>query len=200
MELSEAEIQVLASLEKAHIEGGPSDRSTLEADADRFWIFREDWSEAYSSLAAKGLLEGNEEGFRLTGAGRPLARRYHRQRPDMYWYYYQKFYQAARPSAAHSELCRRVFGEDLCQEGQTDMASLKELLNILSLKRGDRSKVSKAVCQVLERRSGRSGVAPIDVSVFARLQITPRMALTQNLAPIQGRHLGRSEAWKDRAL
>ena len=137
MELSEAEIQVLASLEKAETEGLPADRSSLEDDAERFWIFREDWSDAYGSLAAKGLLEGNDDGYRLTAAGRPLARRYHRQRPDMYWYYYQTFYQAAWASEAHSELCRRVFGEDLCQEGQTDMASLNDLLDLLDLEPGE---------------------------------------------------------------
>ncbi len=137
MELSEAEIQVLASLEKADIEGASSARSSLEAEAERFWIFREDWSGAYTSLAAKGLLEGDDDGYRLTAAGRPLAQRYHRQRPDMYWYYYQRFYQAAWASEAHSELCRRVFGEDHCQEGQTDMASLKDLLELLDLAPGD---------------------------------------------------------------
>jgi len=137
MELSEAEIQVLASLEKADIEGEPTDSSSLNAAADRFWVFLEDWSEAYPSLVAKGLIGGNEEGYRLTQTGRPLARRYHRERPDMYWYYYQKFYQAARASAAHSQLCKRVFGEDLCQEGQTDMLSLKHLLDIMDLKRGE---------------------------------------------------------------
>ena len=133
MELSEAEIQVLASMEKADIEGEPTDKSSLEAKASRFWIFREDWSEAYSSLLARGLLEDDEEGYRLTEAGRPLAQRYHRQRPDLCWYYYQKFYQAARPSEAHTEFCKRVFGEDLCQDGQTDMASLKDLLDLLQL-------------------------------------------------------------------
>ncbi len=137
-ELDEAEIQVLASLEKAGGEGGATDRSSLEAGADRFWIFREDWSKAYASLVAKALVAGDEDGYRLTEEGRPLAIRYHRQRPDMYWYYYQRFYQAARPSAAHSELCRRVFGLDLCQEGQTDMASLKDLLEKLDLKPEER--------------------------------------------------------------
>lgn len=137
MNLSEAEIQVLASLELAFTENEPTDRSSLEKSGERFWIYLEDWSEAYSSLLAKGLTEGGDEGFRLTDAGRPLAQEYHRQRPDMYWYYYQKFYQAARPSKAHSEFCRRVFGEDLCQEGQTDMASLRDLLDVLDLKRGE---------------------------------------------------------------
>jgi ubiquinone/menaquinone biosynthesis C-methylase UbiE len=137
MDLSEAEIQVLASLAKADIEGGPTDRSSLEANAERFWIFRENWSEAYSSLAAKELIEGDDDGYRLTDPAGPLAQEYHRRRPNMYWYYYQKFYRAARPSKAHSELCRRVFGADLCQEGQTDMASLKDLLDILDLKRGE---------------------------------------------------------------
>jgi len=136
MELSESEIQVLASLQKANIEAGPTDRSSLEAHAARFWIFLEDWSEAYPSLVAKGLIAGNDDGYRLTEAGRPLAQQYHRQRPVMYWYYYQKFYQAARASAAHSELCRRVFGEDLCQEGQTDMASLNDLLAIFGSEAG----------------------------------------------------------------
>ena len=62
MDLSEAEIQVLASLEKAVLVGAQTDRSSLEAEADWFWIFREDWSGAYLNLAAKGLIEGSEEG------------------------------------------------------------------------------------------------------------------------------------------
>ncbi len=136
-ELNEAEIQVLASLAKAGGESAAIDRSSLEADADRFWIFRENWSKAYSSLVARALIMGNEDGYRLTAEGRPLAIAYHRQRPDMYWYYYQRFYQAAGPSASHSELCRRVFGMDLCQEGQADMASLKDLLEKLDLKPGE---------------------------------------------------------------
>lgn len=135
-DLNEAEIQVLASLQKAGAEGGSTDRSSLEADADRFWIFREDWSAAYASLIAKALIAGDKDEYRLTEDGRPLAVKYHHQRPDMYWYYYQRFYQAAQPSAAHSELCRRVFGTDLCQEGQADMASLTDLLDRLDLKPG----------------------------------------------------------------
>lgn len=137
MQLSEAEIQVLASLQKAADEGGSTDRASLRAGGDRFWVFLEDWSPAFSSLIAKGLLAGDDDGYRLTEAGRPLAQSYHRQRPDLYWYYYQKFYQAARASAAHSELCRRVFGEDLTQDGQTDMAALHELLALLDLKPGE---------------------------------------------------------------
>lgn len=150
MDLSAAEIQVLASLEKAATENEPTDRGSLEASADRFWIFRENWSDAYPSLVAKGLIEGEEKGYRLTEAGRPLAQAYHRQRPDMYWYYYQEFYQAARPSAAHSELCERVFGKDLCQEGQTDMASLKDLLKILDLKQDE---------HILDLGCGAGGIA-----------------------------------------
>jgi len=137
MELSEAEVQVLASLEKARVESKDTDRHLLEAEADRFWIFLEDWSDAYFSLQKKGLIEGDQKGYRLTESGHPLAQQYHHQRPDMYWYYYQRFYQAARASAAHSELCRQVFGKDLCQEGQTDMAALDDLLELLDLKPGE---------------------------------------------------------------
>lgn len=134
MQLSEAEIQVLASIEKARVEATPSDQKSLESQADRFWVFAENWSKAYASLQSKGLIEGSDKGYRLTEAGMPIAHQYHRQRPDMYWYYYQKFYQAARASEAHSELCKRAFGADLCQEGQTDMAALHDLMAALGLK------------------------------------------------------------------
>ncbi len=133
MDLSEAEIQVLASLARAAAEKAPSDRASLESDGERYWIFREDWSDAFPGLLAKGLVEGDERSYRLTKAGRPLAEAYHRERPDMYWYYYQKFYPAAYGSAAHSLLCERVFGQDLCQEGQVDMADLHDLLAKLEL-------------------------------------------------------------------
>lgn len=138
MQLSEAEIQVLASIERARIKATLSDRKSLEAGADRFWVFAEDWSDAYASLMSKSLIEDAGNGYRLTEAAIPLAREYHRQRPDMYWYYYQKFYPAARASEAHSELCRRAFGADLCQEGQTDMAALHDLMAKLDLKADER--------------------------------------------------------------
>lgn len=137
MNLSEAEIQVLASLQGAELEEQPTDRVSLEKRGDRYWIFLEDWSNAFSSLVDKGLIDGDEKGYRLTEVGGPLGEAYRRERPDMYWYYYQRFYPAAHASAAHSRFCARVYGEDLCQEGQTDMAALGDLLAHIDLKPGD---------------------------------------------------------------
>ncbi len=137
MKLSEAEIQVLASLEKARIENAPTDRASLEESGERYWIFLEDWSEAFSGLIAKGLIDDDERGYSLTESGRQLGRAYHLERPDKYWYYYQKFYPAAYVSATHSHLCERVFGKDLCQEGMVDMPALTDLLARLDLKSGD---------------------------------------------------------------
>ena len=137
MNLSEAERQVLATLQGAELNAQPTDRASLDKCGERYWIFLEDWSGAFSSLTAKRLIGGDEGGYRLTEAGRPLGDAYHRERPNMYWYYYQRFYPAAYASAAHSRLCEWVFGEDLCQEGMTDMAALKDLLGLLDLKPGD---------------------------------------------------------------
>lgn len=137
MNLSEAERQVLASLQGAESQEEPTDRASLEERGEGYWIFLEDWSNAFSGLIDKGLIHGNEDGYRLTDAGRPLGETYHRERPNMYWYYYQRFYPAAHASAAHSRLCEEVFGQDLCQEGMTDMAALKDLLDRLDLKPGD---------------------------------------------------------------
>ena len=137
MNLSEAEIQVLASLQAAELDAAPTDRVTLEKGGERYWIFLEDWTEAYPSLIAKGLIDGDDSGYRLTEAGSPLGYAYNRERPDKYWYYYRRFYPAAYASAAHSRLCERVFGKDLCQEGMVDMAALEDLLARLDLKPGD---------------------------------------------------------------
>lgn len=137
MDLSEAEIQVLASVQAAELNATPTDREALEKGGERFSEFREDWSGAFSSLAAKGLIEGGNSGYRLTGSGRPLGHAYHQERPDRYWYYYQRFWKAAYESPTHSRLCERVFGKDLCQDGMVDMAALNDLLARLDLKAGD---------------------------------------------------------------
>ena len=107
MNLTEAEIQVLASLQAAELDAAPTDKATLERGGERYWIFLEDWSEAFPSLIARGLIEGDASGYRLSEAGRPLGYAYNRERPDKYWYYYQRFYPAAYASATHSRLCCR---------------------------------------------------------------------------------------------
>ncbi len=137
MNLSEAEIQVLASLEEAELDALPNDRASLEKGGERYSIYLEDWSGAFSSLVAKGLIEGGDSGYRLTESGRPLGHAYHQERPDRFWYYYQRFWKAAYESTTHSRLCERVFGKDLCQDGMVDMAALEDLLARLDPKPGD---------------------------------------------------------------
>lgn len=56
MELNEAEIQLLATLRRAELEAQSTDRASLEAEGGRYWIFLEDWSDAYASQIAKGLV------------------------------------------------------------------------------------------------------------------------------------------------
>lgn len=135
--LSEAEIQVLASLHKAEEKNAPTDKAALEEGGERYWFFQEDWTDAFPNLLANGLIEGDDGAYHLSESGRPLGAQYYAERPDMYWYYYQKFYPAARVSAAHSRLCERVFGLDLTQEGMTDMPALHHLMQLLAIKMGD---------------------------------------------------------------
>lgn len=135
--LNEAEIQVLASLHKAESENTPSNRVALEESGKRFWLFQEDWTNSYPSLVEKGLIESDDNNYRLSQSGRSLGEKYNTERPDMYWYYYRKFYPAARASRAHSRLCERVFGLDLTQEGQADMPALHHLLQLLNIMPGE---------------------------------------------------------------
>jgi len=59
MQLSEAEIQVLASLDWAIAKGSATDRSSLEDSGRRFAEYLEDWSDAFDSLREKGLISGD---------------------------------------------------------------------------------------------------------------------------------------------
>ena len=138
MSLSEAEIQVLSSLKEAENEGQPTDRATLEQRSKRYWIFKEDWSEAFPSLANKQFINVSDSSYSLTESGRPLAEAYYAERPDLYWYYYQHFYSIAEKSKTHSKFCEQVFGKDLAQEGQTDMECLNDILSQLAIKPGQR--------------------------------------------------------------
>jgi ubiquinone/menaquinone biosynthesis C-methylase UbiE len=135
--MNEADIQVLASLRRAEVEGKSSDRATLENSADRYWKYLEDWSDSWQWLLDDGLIQGDASGYTLTARGRPLAEHYYAERPDHYWYYYQHYYPAAQASKAHSELCKRVFGKDLTQDGQADMNSINDLIAYLEMGEGD---------------------------------------------------------------
>ena len=137
-DLNEAEIQVLASLYKAEEDNSSTDRASLEEGGKRFWIWQEDWSDAYESLAQKGLIEGDKISYRLTQAGRPLGREFHHERPGRMWYFYQRLYQAADASPTFARFCERAFGKNLCQEGMADMAAIDDLIAKLDLNPGDR--------------------------------------------------------------
>lgn len=136
--MNEAEIQVLASIRRAEVEGESSDRETLENGADRYWKYLEDWSDSWQRLLDNGLIQGDESGYSLTDRGRPLAEQYYAERPDHFWYYYQHYYPAAQASNAHSQLCEPVFGKDLTQDGQADMDSVNDLIAHLEVGEGDK--------------------------------------------------------------
>ena len=51
--LSEAEIQLLASLAKANQESAPTDKASLEKSGKRFWTYLEDWTGPLTVFAAR---------------------------------------------------------------------------------------------------------------------------------------------------
>ena len=69
MNLSEAEIQVLATLHGAEAEGAPTDETSLRGRGECYWIFQEDWSKTFAELTGKGLIEGDKRGYRLSDRG-----------------------------------------------------------------------------------------------------------------------------------
>jgi hypothetical protein len=139
MATNEAEMQFLGVLYVAESENSSSNRVALEeSGSERYWIYKEDWSAAVPALIDEGLIEGDDSGYRLTDAGRPKAERFNEERPDRMYYHYLRFWKAAFESKAHTLLCERVFGKNLCQDGMVNMEALNDVIAKLNLGQGDR--------------------------------------------------------------
>jgi ubiquinone/menaquinone biosynthesis C-methylase UbiE len=148
--MNEADIQVLATIRRTELEGESSDKATIESHADKYWKYYEDWSDSWVRLVDAGFIAGDDSAYELTKSGRPLAEKYYAERPDHFWYYYQHYYPAAEASKAHSQLCVRVHGKDLTQDGQADMDSLNDLIAYLKIGKND---------QVLDLGCGAGGIS-----------------------------------------
>ena len=139
MAFNEAEMQALALLFAAEKDGGPADHAGLDkAGEERYWIYKEDLSAAFPALLEQGFIEGDDNGYRLTDEGRPKAEYCNKARSSRLHYHYYHFWQAAFDSKAHTQLCERAFGKDLCQDGMFDMAALEDVIARLNIGPGKR--------------------------------------------------------------
>ena len=106
MAFNEAEMQALALLFAVENEGAPASHAALDkAGEERYWIYKEDLSAALSALLEQGLIEGGDNGYRLTVKGRPEAQYFNEARSGHLFYHYYHFWQAAFDSKAQG--CRR---------------------------------------------------------------------------------------------
>jgi SAM-dependent methyltransferase len=142
---TEAEIQALiALLELAHPKETPNNNfytfypKTLEEAATYFRKYRLDWTEAYASLVAKGLLVQAGSIYHLTEAGCARAEQIRADRPPN-WYWYKDLFNEAPRSPAFARFCEALYGKYLCQAGFSDMAQLDAMLHALDLKEHSRA-------------------------------------------------------------
>jgi ubiquinone/menaquinone biosynthesis C-methylase UbiE len=137
--LTEAEVQVLiALLELVQPKETPNNNfytfypQTLDQAATYFRRYREDWTAAYESLVAKGLLVQDGSAHRLTEQGIAAAQRLRDARPPI-WYWYQEYFAEAPCSPAYARFCEQLYGRYLCQAGFSDMAQFQALLDTVRL-------------------------------------------------------------------
>jgi ubiquinone/menaquinone biosynthesis C-methylase UbiE len=130
---TEAEIQLLiALLELAQPIETPNNNhyrfypKTLDEAATYFRGLRADWTPAYATLAARGLLAQGDGGT-LTAAGMAAAAQLRASRPPIF-YWYQEYYAAAPHSPAYAKFCAALYGKALCQTNFSDMAQIDALL------------------------------------------------------------------------
>ncbi len=133
-----AEKQMLAMLDLAQQKGLATDAASLAPEQKWFWVFMEDREATINQLRDRGLVSGADDALRLTDKGMSLGRMFHRDSVALYHDYYQKFYPAAFDSPTHTRFCNRVFGKDLCQDGQVDMAGLHNMLDRMNIDPGQR--------------------------------------------------------------
>jgi len=149
---SEAEIQALiALLELVRPKETPNNNfytfypKTLDEAATYFRKHRVDWTEAYASLVARGLLVQVDSLYHLTEAGCAQAEQVRAARPPI-WYWYKEFFTEAPRSPTYARFCEALYGKYLCQAGFSDMVQLEAMLRALDL--GEHSRALDLGCGV----------------------------------------------------
>lgn len=137
--LTEAEIQVLiAVIELDEPKETPNNNfyqfypASLEQAAMYFRKYREDWTEAYRTLAAREMIYMDGADAQLTQAGRAIAIQWRDERPPI-WYWYKEFYADAPVSPAYRKFCETLYGRHLCQQGFSDMRQINTLVAAANL-------------------------------------------------------------------
>jgi SAM-dependent methyltransferase len=135
--LSEADVQLLIALEEMRQSGKDATPAHLAEATAYFKQSLLDWSGSFASLAARGLISAEDQTYKLTSVGAPLAEQLRQGRPPM-WYWYNDYYIATKDSKAYAVFCERVFGRNFVQHGFSDMAQLDRLLEIAALSPANR--------------------------------------------------------------
>jgi ubiquinone/menaquinone biosynthesis C-methylase UbiE len=94
-----------------------------------------DWTDAFTSLVSKGLIQREGSLYVLTPLGRPHALK---ARTERIAKVFDNLFLRSEKSAAFSAFCERALGRDLCQHNVADILQLEKLLEVLNLKPGDR--------------------------------------------------------------
>lgn len=173
---TEAEIQALIALielsepietpNNSHYTFFPKN---LTEAATYFKSLKVDWAPAYPALAGKGLVQPCPDGWQLTSCGRQEAARLRQERPPIY-YWYEEFYAQAPFSPAYRSFCTRLYGQDICQAGFSDMEQVDALMAAANLKPGQKAlELGCGAGQMAEYISDQSGasILGIDYSTTA---------------------------------
>jgi len=109
------------------------------------WIgdFKEDWTEAFTSLCLKNVFAIVSDEYSFTDYGKIVKDEIEFEVP-FYKYEYDNYFQREKQSAAHSLFCEKVYGLDLSQHGLIDQAELSILIDLI--KKSESKKIVDIGC------------------------------------------------------
>lgn len=134
------------------------------------WIgdFKEDWTEAFTSLCRKNVLTFESGEYTFTEYGNTVKGEIEFEVP-FYKYEYDNYFQLEEQSAAHSLFCQRVYGLDLSQHGLIDQAELSILIDLL--KKSESKKIADIGCgngKITEWISGQTQTYCVGIDISSQ--------------------------------
>lgn len=131
MTLNVSEKQLIISIKNLLSRNKDTSSENLDDFSSMFFCsYKKDLGPAYSSLLKKGIIQCDNGRFLVCSSFEELASLLVNKNPR-FRFWYNDWYRLAEKSEAHSILCERSYGIDLCQTGMMTLNQINYIANTI---------------------------------------------------------------------